>query len=105
MQRLNLMQGNSRHLTHHLSDITMNHQFSLLFKASSRLSKVSLSFKMTRSIRQKHLCPPQCVTAHCYCDNRNAVGNALEGTNTLPLVLTWLQEIFICIVHSKGPRR
>jgi len=50
--------GLSRHLTHQFSDRTTNCQHDLLFEASERLNKAILSFKMMKSVSQKHLSPP-----------------------------------------------
>jgi hypothetical protein len=47
--------GLSRHLVDQFSDRTTNHQHSLLYEASQRLSKASLLFKMTGFINQKCL--------------------------------------------------
>jgi hypothetical protein len=62
---------------------------------SKRPSKVSLSFKMTRSISQKHLSPPgqqeywtKCIGRYCH---------------TPPIVLIWRQAIFTFKVYSQRP--
>jgi hypothetical protein len=89
MRRLHLIQGKlrpsflglSRRLIHRFGDRTTNHQRSFLKTYQSRLS-----YKMTMSISQKLLSASrQRASAHRHCDNRNTVGNELEGTATLCL--------------------
>jgi hypothetical protein len=93
MRRLQLLQrklrpellGLSMRLIHRLADRTTNHQLSLLFEATSRPSKVSLSFKSTRSLSQKRqLCPGQRASAQRRCDSRYIGGNALRGSHPPP---------------------
>jgi hypothetical protein len=95
-----------RRLIHRFSDITTNHQLSLLFEASYMLIKAIISFKTRRSISQKRLSPPrQCASAHRRCDNRNIEGTAMGSTATPTYSTDLLPRYFHVFDPLRGPKR